>query len=123
MRGSAITALAVTVAALATPVASSGADGKATLRFVRLAPVTVRGAHFLPREAVRVTLRAGSTERVRTTRTLPSGRFTVDFGLLREKDRCGTVITLVAVGGRGDRAVYRLPPRECTTAATGVGRD
>ncbi len=65
-----------------------------------------------------MTLRAGSVKRVRRVRTSAAGRFVVKFGMLREKDRCGTKMTLVAIGGRGDRAVYKLPPRECPVGGT-----
>jgi len=109
---------ALALALALTTVAGAGTAGPPTVRFVRMTPAKVRGAQFIPSESVRVTLRAGSVKRVRTTRASASGGFTVDFGLLREKDRCGVAMTLTAVGGHGDRATYRLPPRGCTTTAT-----
>ncbi len=112
-------ALAAVAALALTAVTGAGACGQATLRFFDMSPtVKVRGAHFIAGESVRVTLRAGTAKRVRLTRTSATGGFTVDFGSLREKDRCGVSMTLVALGGQGDRASYRLPPRECPTAAT-----
>ena len=113
-----VVALAAVVALSLTTAAGAGTSVQPTLRFVRLSPVTVRGAHFIPAETVRVTLRAGTVKRFRVTRTSAVGAFTVGFGFLRESDRCGTVMTLTAVGGQGDRSTYRLPPRECPTAAT-----
>jgi hypothetical protein len=112
-----ITALAAALTLALTAAAGAGTGGPPTVRFVDLIPVKVQGAHFAPREDVRVTLRAGDAKRLRTTRTSAAGGFTVDFGTLRRKDRCSGSVAVVAVGDSGDRASYRLPPMACPTAA------
>ena len=117
MRKSQVTTLAVAVAVTAATTAAALANAQPTLRFVGLRPVAARGTNFLPTELVRVTLRAGALKRVRAVTSSASGTFTVSFGGVREKDRCGVAMSLVAAGAAGDHAVYRLPPRECPVAA------
>jgi hypothetical protein len=117
MRKAQIITLTAALALALTTAAGGGTSGQATVRFIDLIPVKVRGAHFIPREDVRVTLRAGDAKRLRTAPTSASGAFTVDFGTLRKKDRCSGSVAVVAVGDRGDRAAYRLPPMACPTAA------
>jgi len=76
------------------------------LRFVGLTAVTVRGAHVIPRERLRVTPRAGSIERARAAQSSASGTVTLVFGVVPERDRCGVPIDIsapVGVPGRGDR--------------------
>jgi hypothetical protein len=87
------------------------------LRFIDLSPVKARGAHFRPHERLRLTLRAGGTKRIRTTRTSATGVFTVDFGTLQKQDRCSGSVSVVAVRAGGKRVSYTLPPMECPTAA------
>ena len=115
------TLTAVLMLALTTA-AGGGTTGPPTVRFIDLIPVKVRGAHFVPREDVRVTLRAGEAKRVRTAHTSAHGGFTVDFGTLRKRDRCSGSVAIVAVGDSGDRASYRLPPMACPTAETTSAR-
>jgi len=68
---------------------------------------------------VKLTLRAGTATRVRTTRVAPSGRFTVSFGTLEERDRCSGSVSVAAAGGRGDRASYKLPSMACPMMTIG----
>ena len=114
MRRATFTTLAAILALATAASAGAGAATKPTVRLVDLSPVKVRGAHFVPREQVRVTWRAGGAKRVRTTHTSAAGGFTVDFGMLREKDRCGVVMP--AHGGR--RAAATAP--RAKLAAAGV---
>jgi hypothetical protein len=86
-----------------------------------LAPAKVAGNFFVPGERVRVTLRAGTSERVRTTRAGARGSFTVSFGRLPERDRCGRV-SVTAVGAHGERASFRLPLPACPVMASGPFR-
>ena len=104
---------------------ATGAAAAATppaLRFLDLTPATVRGTHFVPREQVKVTLRAGTDTRTRTVRATAAGAFVVDFGRLREQDRCSGSVAVTAVGTRGDRAAYKLPGMACPTMASGPFR-
>jgi hypothetical protein len=116
--------LAVLALALAPPgaAASPSAAPAPSLRFLDLTPALVRGARFAPGERVRVTLRAGTDRRVRTIRAAARGGFTVNFGRLREQDRCSGLVSIAAVGARGDRAFYRLPAMACPAMASGPFR-
>jgi hypothetical protein len=119
VRRAALAGLAV--AALAA--SGAAAAGTATIRFASLTPVVkVRGAHFVPSEHVQVTVFAGNAKLARLVRASNAGAFTVALGSLADKDRCGASISVAAVGRRGDRAVYRLPLLECTTATGGGER-
>jgi hypothetical protein len=102
------------------PAAGAGASGQPALRFTGLVPVKVSGTGFAASERVRVTLLAGDARRVRTALTTRTGTFAVDFGTLARKDRCGSSISVSAVGATGDRASRRLPPRECVAAMTAL---
>ena len=109
-------ASATCVAAAA--LAATGAASAATpaLRFLNLTPATVRGTHFVPREQVKVTLRAGTDTRMRTVRATAAGAFIVDFGRLREQDRCSGSVAVTAVG-RARR------PRRLQAAGDGLPGD
>jgi hypothetical protein len=111
-------------AAAALALAATGSAGAATpsLRFLDLTPVKVRGTSFVPRERVKLTLRAGADKRTRTVRTTAAGTFVADFGRLRERDRCSGLLAVTAVGGRGDHAFYKLPAMACPAMASGPFR-
>jgi hypothetical protein len=89
------------------------AAAQPTVRFASLVPVSVRGAHFVPGEHVRVTLLAGKTRKARTATATARGVFTLAFGTIAHEDRCSGSMSLVALGARGDRAVYKLPQLAC----------
>jgi len=114
----------LTACVAAGALAATGAASAATpaLRFLALTPATVRGTHFVPREQVKLTLRAGTDMRTRTVRTTAAGAFIVDFGRLREQDRCSGSVAVTAVGARGDRAAYKLPGMACPAMASGPFR-
>jgi hypothetical protein len=114
----------LTVALGALALATGGAANAAapSLRFLDLTPAKVRGTSFVPREQVKLTLRAGTDIRTRTVRATGAGAFIVDFGRLREQDRCSGSIAVTAVGARGDRAAYKLPGMACPTMASGPFR-
>jgi hypothetical protein len=97
--------------------ACAGGNTRPTLRFLELSPARVHGTHFGAGERVRVTLHAGSAKRIRTTRATRRGAFTVGFGTLDERNRCGASVWVTALGLRGHRATYRLPTIECPTPA------
>jgi hypothetical protein len=112
-------AAAALVAGLAlAPGATSAPGANPSVRFFNLIPVKVRGAHFVPGERVRLTLRAGAATRVRTAVASTRGSFAVSFGRLAEKDRCSGSVAVTAVGARGDRVSYRLPQMACPAMAT-----
>lgn len=87
------------------------ANGKARLRLLGPAPVTVRGTGFAAGERVivRVVGLGGMTRRSVTAG--PRGGWTTTFRN-RSYDRCGGLI-IGAVGNRGSRAGLRLPPGLC----------
>ena len=74
-----------------------------------LAPLTIHGIRFKPRESVTLTLDGGrrGTKRVLTTR---AGTFTARFEV--KLLPCRTV-TIRAVGSMGSRAVRQLPRPNC----------
>ena len=82
---------------------------KPTLLFGPLAPLTVRGIRFKPRERVTLTLDGGrrGVERVVATRL---GGFSATFEI--RLLRCRTV-TVRATGSQGSRAVRQLPRPNC----------
>ena len=78
-----------------------------TIRPVTLAPLVVRGTGFLPRERVRLAVRAGrSRAHVRRVVAGANGRFRVRFGLLIAIEPCEGGLTFTASGSRGSRATY-----------------
>jgi hypothetical protein len=86
--------------------------GGATLRFVSLSPVTVRGAHFRPGEHVRVVVHAG-LEAVGERVTSRGGRFTATLPV--SVDTCAGA-TAQAIGDRGSRASAAIAIRACPPA-------
>jgi hypothetical protein len=71
---------------------------------------TVRGAHFAPRETVRVTFLGPAPRTQRRIRTSATGTFTVQ---LPSFDPCTESLTILAAGARGDDARLKLPQRAC----------
>jgi hypothetical protein len=116
-----IAATILTAALAAGPAAGASAGVQASVRFLDLVPVTVRGAHFAPSEQVRVTVWAGTSKHVRTVQASAAGGFTVGFGTLARADRCSGTVAISAVGVRGDRAAFKLPPMMCPVASPGGG--
>jgi hypothetical protein len=79
--------------------------------------VAVRGAHFRPRERVRVTLTEGALRRTRFARVGAAGSFSAALGPLPTAfDPCSDAFSVVAVGGAGDRALVKYIGRECPPA-------
>ena len=74
---------------------------------------TVRGAHFAPREVVRVTFLGPAPRTQRRVRTTATGTFTV---ALPSFDPCTESLTILAAGVRGDDARLKLPQRACPPA-------
>jgi hypothetical protein len=82
---------------------------KATLRLSAAAPLTLRGANFLPSERVRVTV-SSELRRSKQVTASPAGVFVVRFPGVY--DRCSGLFAL-AVGARGSRAGLKLPLPAC----------
>jgi hypothetical protein len=115
MRTAALLGVCVTAAVVVlgfTIFGGSSRAGRPSLHIVRAAPLTVRGAHFRPREHVRV--RAGANA-VRTSASA-EGLFVVT---IRGATRCDSVRVL-ARGSAGSYAVVKLlPPPACQPARSG----
>jgi hypothetical protein len=111
-----ITALIAAGTALAVGCgAAAGTRPQASVRIVSVVPIAqASGRHFVARERVTATLRAGTAVRVRHVRATRRGTFVARFGVLDDSDRCGSKPSVVAVGAKGDRAAYTMPGRlEC----------
>ena len=107
--------IAVGTALAAGCAAASGKRPPPSVRIVSVVPIAqASGRHFVARERITATLRAGTAVRVRRVRATRAGSFSARFGVLDESDRCGSKPTVVAVGATGDRAEYTTPSRlEC----------
>jgi hypothetical protein len=77
---------------------------------LRIAGDTVRGAHFAPREVVRVTIVGPAPRTQRRIRTSATGTFTV---ALPSYDPCLESLSIFVAGARGDTAELKLPQRAC----------
>ncbi len=96
---------------LAAGTASARTQSQPTLRILRSADaLVIRGSGFYARENVRVTV-ATTSSRVKVVRTSPTGTFTANFGATYV-DPCSAFVVR-AVGSRGDRALLKLPARQC----------
>jgi hypothetical protein len=105
-------ALAVSVTLLSAA-AAGAAKSPPTLRIITLEPVHVTGRHFRPYERVRLAASSNGVTVRRTLRTTRSGAFAATFVQLEIPDRCSTDLLVQAVGGRGSRAVAKLPQLQC----------
>jgi hypothetical protein len=109
----------LTVLASARP----GAAAAPTLRPVSLAPLSVRGSGFQPRERVRVTLTTRALVRRTTLTAGAAGSFTYRAGLLVAVDPCRGTIVVTALGlGSGRRASWKhecRPPDVWPTFVSG----
>lgn len=99
--------LAVVAAVGAVP---AGASTAPSVRVVSLRPLVAKGSHFRGHERVRVRF-AGAQRVVVSVRTGAAGSFraTAPLGL----DPCMGPIYVTAVGRFDDRALAKVPAREC----------
>ena len=105
-----IIAIALSLALFGSAAAGGGeSGGKPTLKLVRGAPLTLRGAKFVSGERVRV---SASSERTSTRRVSASGSglFVVRFPF--GYDRCNGLL-VTAVGSEGSRATLKRPELLC----------
>lgn len=106
--------LAILVGAVAS--AAPAAPAKATVKIVKLNPLTIRGAGFKPTERVTVTLSAGAAGTAKGTATA-AGVLTVSVP--KAKITACTPYTLRAVGSAGTRVTFkRTVGASCKPAAT-----
>jgi hypothetical protein len=105
--------LAILIGAVAT--AAPAAVTKATVKIVKLNPLTIRGSGFKPTERVTVTLSAGAAGTARATATA-AGIVTVS--LPKAKVTACTAYTLRAVGSAGTKVTFkRTVAASCKPAA------
>jgi hypothetical protein len=86
------------------------------LRLVDASPITVRGTNFKAKELVRITFVQGTTKRTRRVRATIGGRFSTSAGEDVRLDRCGDLLLVTALGGRGSRASLKYPLPDCPPA-------
>ena len=106
---SVVLALALGLTLLGSAAVGSDSRQKATLKLAGGAPLTLRGANFLAKEPVRVTL-SGKVTRTKQVTASSGGGFVVRFPATF--DRCTTTIAR-AVGAKGSRAGLKLVPVAC----------
>ena len=95
---------------------TSAAPAKATLKIVKLNPLTIRGSGFKPVERVTVTLSAGAAGKAKGTATA-AGVLTVSVP--KAKVTACTPYTLRAVGSAGTKVTFkRTVAASCKPAAT-----
>jgi hypothetical protein len=105
--------LGILLAAMAT--VAPAAATKATVKILKLSPLTIRGSGFKPTERVTVTLSAGATGTARGTATA-AGIVTVSFP--KAKVTACTAYTLRAVGAAGTKVTFkRTVTASCKPAA------
>jgi hypothetical protein len=93
-------------------VVSAGAAIRPTLRIVADTPLTLRGAHFQPREAVRVNVTMGELRLARQTRAGSLGGFTVRFAGVRIA-YCSPPLVVTARGAVSGLVRAWIPVRDC----------
>lgn len=92
--------------------ASAAAVGPARIQIASLAPLTVGGSGFQPRERVTIRVRVGEARSKRMATAGSGGRFRVAFSPFLAADLCRGDLLVVALGSKGSRATAR---RECRT--------
>jgi hypothetical protein len=97
----------------ASATADRGKPSAPSLRLIRIHPVTVAGAHFRPRNRVRVSLVAARTVSRNVTAT-GRGAFTVTFSSV-VIDRCSS-FSVLASQRHGATVVLHGPKPECPPA-------
>jgi hypothetical protein len=109
--------LAALLGALLCAVAATApaAATKATVRIVKLSPLTIRGIGFKPAERVTVTLSAGATG---SARGIATAAGTVTVTIPKAKVTACTAYTLRAVGANGTKVTFkRTVAASCKPAA------
>jgi hypothetical protein len=105
--------LALTLLALTLLVpAQASTQTRPTMRIVRSAPLTVRGAWFKPRESVRLRVVTGERALSRQLRAGALGGFTVRFIGVR-LNYCVVPLVVTARGAASGLVRLNLPPVDC----------
>ena len=108
-----LAALAAIVAVTGIGAGATAASTKPSLRVVSWSPLAFRGQEFAAREKVRVEL-WGVARAIRYVIATRTGSFTVRFADVTTT-RCD-MVRVVALGSRGNRAVFKfLPAPACHT--------
>lgn len=107
--------LGLLVYGLAAP-AGTATKARPSLGLERLAPLTLRGASFAPRERLRLSLWADGRRIVRFLQATRSGRFRAEFPAVVILDRCSAEVRAVAVGARSGTVGWKLPQLQCPPA-------
>jgi hypothetical protein len=91
------------------------ADAKPRLLVLDQTPVVVRGLYFKADESVRVrAIVRGGSRATKVVEAGPGGGFNVHFASMRP-GKC-RFLTVQAIGARGSRASYTVPPHPCGPA-------
>lgn len=91
--------------------ASSAAREQATLRIVRLAPLTVRGAGFDANERVQVVATTGRGRSRIAVKSGAGGGFTARFSPFLAVEPCHGALVVTATAADGTRATVKRPCR------------
>jgi hypothetical protein len=105
-------AVLVAAAALAGPAAAT-TPSTPTVRPLSLDPVVVMGRSFQPLERVKVTVATADGQWARRIVATARGSFTVRFPDVTMEVHCGFSGSISAVGSKGSRAAWKVPPMEC----------
>lgn len=109
MRIGLVVIVALSLVLLGSAAGEGESRGKATLKLSKGIPLTLRGAHFLPNERVRVTV-SSKLKRTKLVSANGSGGFVVSFQ--DAYDRCNGLLALAA-GAQGSRAMLKMPQLGC----------
>lgn len=105
--------LLATLAAVAATTSSSAQVARPTLTLVQRAPLVVRGAHFRPRQPVRLTAVYSGHEAAALVTTTRRGLLVARFAHFAAADCVRT--TVRAAGRGGDRAALVVDPKNGST--------
>jgi hypothetical protein len=109
MRIGLVVVVALSLGLLGSAAGDGESRSKATLKLSKGTPLTLRGAHFVPNERVRVTV-SSKLKRTKLVNVNRSGAFVVSFQ--EAFDRCNGLLAL-AVGRSGSRATLKMPQLGC----------
>ncbi|HSC50710.1 MAG TPA: hypothetical protein VLD16_10650 [Gaiellaceae bacterium] len=105
--------LLAALAAASATTSSSARVARPALTVVQRAPLVVRGTHFRPREAVRLTAAYTGHEATASVRTTRRGVLVARFGRFAAADCLRTYVH--ATGRAGERAALVIEPRRGST--------
>jgi uncharacterized protein (DUF58 family) len=91
------------------------------VRLTDRSPATVAGTGFHTRERVVVTVTANRARMAKTVLTTAGGAFVARFAHDIALAPCGQ-LAVSAVGARGDRAAWKMPPEVCGAPPQPIGQ-